>query len=380
MRFDASQALGWAETFAFPRRAGTEGERRAAEIVAEELARVGLRIERVAVQGARLPAWAEAWLGWVGVAGWATALALATRLGASWPSRLVLAFVGVLWLFLNAVEGFRRVVAWPRRLAATNVVAWRDDAPEAPVRVVFQTPIDTFDPGRAIVPPWLDTPVLGLLLAMLILLELFSSAGSTGRPAWPVPMLLGLLWLATGGRAWRLIRRGGSEPDVRDNRTGLAVLLEQARSWPRATHARIETRFVATGGQTLDRAGLRALFRAIEDEWPAKPTLVVEWLAPGIGPGLALLERGTGRLAETAADDLWMPYRVIHRAGALRDHCPPGRRGPSFVAIVGAAIDRAPTDRPIEPDALARAAQLATEVALRWAKENRPPGAATSGR
>ena len=111
---------------------------------------------------------------------------------------------------------------------------------------------------------------------------------------------------------------------------------------------------------------------AIEAEWPAKPTLVVEWLAPGIGPGLALLERGTGRLAESAAADLWIPHHPIRHPDIRRAHWPFGRRGPAYVAIVGGELDTPPaTDRPIDPDALTRAAQLATEIALRWARRNR---------
>src|SRR5947209_5430482 len=107
MRFDTARALEWAGTFAFPRAAGTEGERRAAEIAAVELARIGLRVERVDILGSRLRALAEPWLGWVGLSGWAAGLAFATHLGLAWPVRLALAVGALVWLRLTAVEGFR---------------------------------------------------------------------------------------------------------------------------------------------------------------------------------------------------------------------------------------------------------------------------------
>ena len=368
MRFDTARAQDWAARFAFPRTAGTEGERQAAAIVAEGLSRFGLEVDRVAVPGSRLPGLAEPWLGWVGLGVGASALVLATHLGAAWLPRLAAAVGALFWLRLTTVEGFRWLGRAPAgRVASTNVVARRAVEPSPTLRVVFLTSLDTFEPDRAIVPAWLATPWIALILAGLIFVNLSLSIGRArpSLPSWPGLFLLVLLWLAIAGRVWRLVRRG-AEPDVRDNRTGLAVLLELARTWSRGTHARIETRFVAAGGRSLDRAGLRALVRAIVEEWPARPTLVVEWLAPGIGPGLALMEQGTCELAEAAAADLWVPHHVIHHAALRREHWPFGRHGPAYVGMVGGAIDR---PHPIDPDALARAAQLATEVTLRWARK-----------
>src|SRR5438045_2081187 len=107
MRFDTARAMEWVGTFAFPRAAGTEGERRAAEIAAAELDRLGLQVERVGIHGSRLPALVQPWLGWVGVGAWATGLAVATHLGAAWPVRLTLSVGALIWLRLTAVEGFR---------------------------------------------------------------------------------------------------------------------------------------------------------------------------------------------------------------------------------------------------------------------------------
>jgi hypothetical protein len=369
MRFDTARAMEWAATFAFPREAGTAGEGRAAAIAAAEFSRIGFRVERVAVDGSRLPAMALPWLGWVGLGAWATALVLAANRGAAWPIRLAPAVGALLWLRLTTVEGFRLGRVWPRRIATTNVVAWREVEPTVPLRVVFHTALDTFQADRAIVPAWLETPWIALLLAGQIFVALTVRRNPLGLPAWTGPLLLSVLWLAIAGRVLRLIHRPGwREAETRDNRTGLAVLLEMARGWPRGTDARFESRFVATGGRALDRAGLRALVRAIAEDSPARPTLIVEWLAPGIGPGIALMEQGTGELAAKAAADLWIPHHVIHQSGVHREHWPFGRHGPGYVGIVGNAIDR---PHPIDPDSLARAAQLATEIALRWARQKK---------
>jgi hypothetical protein len=375
MRFDKARALEWAGTFAFPRAAGTEGERKAAAIAAEELARLGLRVELAAVQGSRLPGLAEPWVGWLGVGVWATSLAWAVHRGAHWPIRLALAVGALLWLRMTAVEGFLLGRALFRHVATTNVIAWRESRGEPPLlRVVFHTTLETFEARRELVTPWVATPVIAALLAALVFCDMTINRNPLGLPAgcwpWLGPFFLLLLWLAIGARIARLVGAAG-RPDARDNRTGLAVLLELARGWPRGAEGRIESRFVATGGRTLDRAGLRALIHAIGTEWPARPTLIVDWLAPGVGPGLTLLEQGTAALAATAARDLWIPHRVVHRAAVGRQHWPLGRHGPAYIGMVGDAVaaHRSPlTASAIEPDALGRAAQLATEVALRWAR------------
>ena len=55
-----------------------------------------------------------------------------------------------------------------------------------------------------------------------------------------------------------------------------------------------------------------------------------------------------------------------------------GRHGPAYIGMVGDAVaaHRIPVAASaIEPDALGRAAQLATEVALRWARRKEKPEA-----
>jgi hypothetical protein len=151
-----------------------------------------------------------------------------------------------------------------------------------------------------------------------------------------------------------------------DNRTGLALLLEMARAWPKAASERVEARFAATGGDALDFAGLRGLVRAIRSEWEPKPTLVVGILAPGVSPKLTLASPGLLALAEQAAGDLWIPHGVME-ANRVDLVWPFGREGTAFVALVG---EPGPTGTvEVASGSLTHAGQLAAEIALRWARQ-----------
>ena len=374
-----SRAVEWAGTFAFPRAAGTKGEREAAAIAAEELARLGLRVERVGCPRVSVAKAGRA------LARLARSGGLGDRPGVGGPPRRPLAgpagagIGALLWLRLTAVEGFLLGRALLRHVATTNVIAWREGKGEPPpLRVVFHTTLDTFEARRELVPPWLATRVIGALLAALIFCDMTINRNPLGLPSWcwpwSGPLFLLLLWLAIAMRIARLVG-GTGRPDARDNRTGLAVLLELARGWPRATDSRIESRFVATGGRTLDRAGLRALIQAIGTEWPARPTLVVDWLAPGSARDSLFWSRGPkcSRRRPPATSGSPTAWSTAPRLAASTGHwaatdrptsawsaTPSPRTGPQSLTA-----NRARRSRP--------RAQLATEVALRWARRKQKP-------
>ena len=90
---------------------------------------------------------------------------------------------------------------------------------------------------------------LGVLVVALL--------ASPRERAWALPILV-LLWVLILVRSVPFLR-SARDPGLRDNRTGLAVLLELARTWPRRADGRIEAHFVAVGGQGFDGAGSRAL-------------------------------------------------------------------------------------------------------------------------
>ena len=207
---------------------------------------------------------------------------------------------------------------------------------------------------------------IGVLVAILLL---WSRGGMIDRRGWAVPVL-GLLWILVVVRLFPYLK-STRHPGLRDNRTGLAVLLELARTWPRRANARIEAHFVAVGGQGLDGAGSSALEETIRTEWPVKPTLMIDLSAPGVGKGLILAARGHADLAGSAATDLWIPHRLARRHVWTTWARPVSTLDDDIVWLIGdeafARSDREETIA-VDPDALGCAAQLATEIALRWAR------------
>jgi hypothetical protein len=74
-------------------------------------------------------------------------------------------------------------------------------------------------------------------------------------------------------------------------------------------------------------------------------------------------------LSETAAKSLWIPHRLARRSWRHAGLWPSDRSHRDFVALIGAEyLSRSPKNDVIDPAALERVAQLATEIALRWAK------------
>jgi hypothetical protein len=154
--------------------------------------------------------------------------------------------------------------------------------------------------------------------------------------------------------------------------SGPALLLEMARAWPKGWSERFEPALAAAGGMNLGFAGVRELVRLIREEWTEKPTLLVVILAPGVGQELTIYGRPKSllRMVSEAAESLWIPVRTVgRRAGALI-----GRGWPipskfcNHIVLTGASYrDEKPP--PVDPAALARAAQLASEIALRWVKQ-----------
>jgi len=154
--------------------------------------------------------------------------------------------------------------------------------------------------------------------------------------------------------------------------SGPALLVEMARAWPKAWSERFEPVLVAAGGMNFGFAGVREMVRLIRGEWKEKPTLVVVIIAPGVGQALTICGRPRSllRLSCEAAKSLWIP---VESAGA-RPGMPIGRGWPvssqfcDHIVLTGASY-RDTKPPPVDPAALARAAQLASEIALRWVKQ-----------
>jgi hypothetical protein len=119
-------------------------------------------------------------------------------------------------------------------------------------------------------------------------------------------------------------------------------------------------------------AGVREMVRLIRDEWKEKPTLVVVILAPGVGQELTICGRPRSLLRQSceAAKSLWIPVKtVVMPTGMLLGRgWPVSSKFCDHIVLTGASY-RDTKPPPVDPAALARAAQLASEIALRWVKQ-----------
>jgi hypothetical protein len=178
--------------------------------------------------------------------------------------------------------------------------------------------------------------------------------------------ILGILFHEVGGRRT-------ADGSIRADRRGLTLLLALARSWPRTRTRPIEVIFAAAGGQQLDYAGSRAVVRRLELERPRKPSLLLLFFDPGAGDAHSLVpigssSPGTAALAGDAASSLWIPVRA-HDPWSHSLFWPLERKvsATEVIALQGAHAGH--VAETLTPQVLEHAAQLATEIALRWAKK-----------
>jgi hypothetical protein len=194
-------------------------------------------------------------------------------------------------------------------------------------------------------------------------------------------LVSGLAWLG-GWSVRRLWTRMPADGSLSANDlAGLAVLLELARTWPRASsfRRRFEVEFVAAGGQGLGCAGADASIQELKQgDAQGVRSLLVLLFAPGAGSELGLIAGPDCELAKECAASLWIPETPKLGRRFLGRLWPFERDWPPFAAILGAEIGGPPRARSrrthleheLNPDAIARASQLATEIALRWARLN----------
>jgi hypothetical protein len=368
MKFDVGRALDSVREFEFPRGTGSEGERRAADVLAGHLEEAGWRVVRAETEtGCRFSAVVmllalslicQAYLLWA---------ALKRTFPDSPRGQRALWFVlgyaatGVLVRLLVGRDG--------PRVARERFEAWRSAKdPERMVNLIAVRPGESNPPARVFILSRLDTPLpaagredacwIGLIVILAVL------AGAPLSPLARAWILVGLGLAALGFEARYWLRVGRATAS--DNRSGLAMLAELGRSIPPRLHDRLEVRLAAVGGSASGQLGALTLADHIRRREPLTPTLVINLEAPGVGPEVLLAGKGEAlELARGAARDLWIPHRLARWSLRPLDHRPfllckiPG------VSLTG---DRHATA--IEPASLAAAAQLAAELALRWARRH----------
>lgn len=371
MKFDSDRAMAGIEAFAFPRGTGTEGELRAADLTAEGFAQAGWHVARSETRVGCRPCTVlmlvavhvlvEGYLVW-------DALRLSVP-GSSRPVR----GLGFL-LSLVVLAGVARLLVGGDALATARgrFAAWRDSAgPRRRVNVVASWPSHSEPASRVVIVTPLDIPqpltsrADWLWLAVLFPLGVLARGGLVS-PVWTawirVAAVLGVASFLV--RYWLDLGR----PVPGDNRTGLAILAELARVWPPKLHERVEVRLAAVGSNAMGQLGALTLSDEIRRHWPARPTLVINIVAAGVGPELVLAGgREALALARAAARDLWIPHRRTRWSELAREHWPYQRGGVEAVTLGGHRAGRE-----VRPATLAATAQLASEIALRWCRRAGP--------
>jgi hypothetical protein len=397
MKFDASRVESLLRELLDPRYVGPDGEAQLAEFIAGQFAKLGLEVERREVRGSGFPRRAAPWVGWLGYGTLITSVYGLALLGDGFFAVLVwlLSLYCAPWINAVVRNRIRPGRQRPPLGSAPVLIASRPGRPAASMRVVLQSVISGVeaDPFQfSIRGPILSLVVYGLLYlfppgwgsAFLLCragfflnpgrLHLLMASEILTRyvyPAFLAPVWIGILLLLSREYRHRRAMAGRDRPD----RRGLALLLEMARSWPRDGSRSIEPVFVAAGGQSLDYAGSREVLRLLDPERSATPCLLILFFEPGAGEELLLgtidpSTRGLADLAEAAARSLWIPCR---RDEDILESLWPFQGYFSALALIG-SDRRAFGDDSTDPRALHRAAQLATEIALRWAREQEQGG------
>jgi hypothetical protein len=391
MKFDSATANAVLEKLGGPDFTGPNCEGRIADFVSAEWERMGWKVERREVEGSRFPQRAGPWIGWLGYGLLTTAFYCMFQLGHP-AIGLLLGFIPVAFAYHWLSLVLQNRVRFGSRFAPTTkapvVIARPPQNSAAPVRIVFQAVLGGLETDFF--------PILGLSrgFAMIILhicltfTVLLAWAGKLGpHPSltaslqYAAAAFLTLSWFGIVSILVWEVRQSRSIDDRQwADRRGLAVLLEMARSWPANRSSRIEAIFIAAGGQALDYAGSREVNRLLRSDWLQKPSLLLLFFAPGaaaIHRVLSILCHPPSlmEMPKEAAQSLWVP---IHRSDpwtylqlwpferrfAIEMNT---RHADVFVLMGGDSMPS--SDVPVEPKVLEQTSQLATEIALRWAKE-----------
>ena len=387
MRFDEAKALKTFQELGDPRFAGPDCETRVADFVAQQFTKMGWQVEQRQVVGSRFAQHVATGIGWLGY-------------GAMFTTVYVMVLTNSVLIGIVAVVLSFAIMPWARAVffhtihlgnhgppaeAAPLVIASLPGQTSASVRVVFQALLGGLEPdlshllSRTRYGACLILTICPFAMTfMIITAKLGWILLHPGRPrtvmAYEVltrfayPGLLGFAWiwiLWCLFDEYRRSRRLRTTPQP--ERYGLTLLLEMARAWPRTGSRPIEPVFVAAGGQGLDHAGSREVVRLLGSEWRSQPSLLMLFFAPGAGdkvwlstdaPGSA----GTSELALDAGRDLWIPVASASPIAWMPlwpfENCYPA------IALIGSESSSA-DHTSADPQALHRAAQLATEIALR---------------
>jgi hypothetical protein len=389
---NAASLLETVRRFAFPRFPGTEGEKRAADLFAAELERFGWNVTREPFHASASAMHRIRALALV------LAATLAILIGMTEPFVPLFASVAGVVLLLLLVRSSR----WPRffetwfdappLLHSQNVYARRGSEP---ARVVVLAHLDSKSSRDSTFVSVALVLSAGIATAYLFLRAALAALG-IADPAplhWTFPLSLGIA--AALVRA--LLNPSGNEsPGAMDNASGLAVLLEAARSFPQDPELASERMHIlATGAEEIGLAGAFRWIEAHETDLD-RAVVFVNLDSVGVGRGLLAVDlhgdaragmslREAVREASRAAN---VPVRIVPGIpGTGVDTMPIAARGFSTVTLLGRVLGRpaqrfhTADDTPdhLSEEGLRDAVRVLREVVGVLGKERSPAGSTPAG-
>jgi hypothetical protein len=264
MQFDPGQVIAFADEY---RLAKSGNDKPGSKDLADRLAVAGWRVERVPARHRSLPLFlilpAIAWF-WYGSGRVVPDGSVLVRLGIL---GLVMASFGAA-LFLS----FRRMSSGVPEEDSQHLLATDRSHEDRPARVVLFTRLGS--PGLA----WPDGS-RALLLVCLALGIALLLPGTTAHP-WVTWGLLAGQWLAL------MLVLGRLFPSAGVDSSGMAMLAELVRTWPKGARDRVETWVIVT-------PDVSDLGRELGDRFgDGKPTLALALDTPGAGTLLTIAGRG----------------------------------------------------------------------------------------
>lgn len=376
-----------AATFAFPRRAGSEGDRRIIRMLVERLSGLGLEVSSEELSYDIRPAeWA---LRVVLVAGGLLLAAAAWTAGPMpWlAAGLLVVAVAPSVLFLAWAPWLERLYRRQGRTRTANVVARR---PAARPRLTL------------VVMAHHDSKSQSLILPLRTLCTLLALAGAStvavvvgltlagGGPVSPWPARGTGVVAAAAALALASMRSSDRSPGGVDNAGSLAILVALAAILPRVLPEEVELLLLATGAEEDHMVGAMRWLEVHAAELAGRPTYCLNLDGAGSPGRLALLERyGFGRpfsprmsaAARRAARRLGLEVRgVLTPPGMGVDAIPFAHRGIPCLTLASGSLGPATmsvhsardTADHLDAATLEAAARLALETLVELTRTGTP--------
>ena len=382
-RIDAVRIFAAAKELAFPRQAGSPGNDRAREILAQRLAECGLDVElewfsydlRPALMALRFALLASAAL--VLVAGWLAQLSAAAALA------VLACGIGTGAAMLVWAPGAERL--------------YRGEGPTRTANVVARRPATAEARSTLIVMAHYDSKSQSLTFPFRMGFTLLAIAGALGLALLLLPSSVGLFELPRGAAALLAVlssgslvvlstmRSGNHSPGGVDNAGSVAIVLELARVLPGEVPPDIDLVFLCTSAEEDHMIGAMRFLDAHRAQLAGRPVRALNFDGAGAPGSLVLLESyGTGKhfapeiadLAHRVARDagqrlrnVWMPPAMgidaipFHHRGVPCLTFSSGSLGRATIAVHSSAD----VAEHLDTATLGRVAELARRVARRLA-------------